>query len=88
MQSRARPLLTGFPLPRTFLDSLYACKENPKCIINVNLDDKVKVPTIQLVYRDKKQISIDSSTLSAAEIVKDIRTHSRKLQMAEDISAS
>ncbi|TPX47589.1 hypothetical protein SeMB42_g02097 [Synchytrium endobioticum] len=76
---------------RTFLDSLYPDKnraQNPKCVISVNISDSIETPSIEVIYKDKKSIKLDPSSMSAAEILKDINQHSRKLQMMEDINAS
>ncbi|KAI8618544.1 hypothetical protein BC830DRAFT_1253566 [Chytriomyces sp. MP71] len=85
------PLAKNARSARTFLYQVTADRHkdaNPKLSMTVNQNDSIKKPTIEIVYRDKKKLVIDSSNLKVADIVKDIGKHTKKLQLEEDIKSS
>ncbi|KAJ3073425.1 hypothetical protein HDU98_001546 [Podochytrium sp. JEL0797] len=61
---------------------------NPKLVLSVNQSDAVRKPTIEVSYRDKKKLVIESSSLKVADIMKDIQKHAKKLALEEDIKSS
>ncbi|EGF82650.1 hypothetical protein BATDEDRAFT_86516 [Batrachochytrium dendrobatidis JAM81] len=61
---------------------------NPKCVFDIITSDKTPRPFIQVTYADKQTIRLDTSKLTANEVLDDIRKHSRRLQMSEDIKSS
>ncbi|KAJ3016176.1 UNVERIFIED_CONTAM: hypothetical protein HDU68_012378 [Siphonaria sp. JEL0065] len=76
---------------RTFLYQITADRHrdaNPKMVLAVNQSDAVRKPTIEILYRDKKKLVLETSNLKVADIMRDIQKHAKKLQLEEDIKSS
>ncbi|KAI9207599.1 uncharacterized protein BJ171DRAFT_578714 [Polychytrium aggregatum] len=72
-----------------FLQYLNTAKNrasNPKAVMTLNISDKIARPLVEVHYRDKHILKVNTDTLTAQEIVADVQRHSKKLQLAEDIS--
>ncbi|KAI8827028.1 uncharacterized protein EV422DRAFT_563110 [Fimicolochytrium jonesii] len=52
------------------------------------MSDKVRKPTVEVTYVNKATLKLDTETLTAAEIVKDVNRLSKRLQLEEDIAQS
>ncbi|KAI9349085.1 hypothetical protein BDR26DRAFT_1004213 [Obelidium mucronatum] len=76
---------------RTFLYQITADRHrdaNPKLALTVNQSDAIRKPTIEVLYRDKKKLILESANLKVTDIMRDIQKHAKKLQLEEDIKSS
>ncbi|TPX57739.1 hypothetical protein PhCBS80983_g03607 [Powellomyces hirtus] len=63
-------------------------QSNAKCNVVINMSDKIAKPTVEAFYTNKATLKLDTETLTAAEIVKDVNRLSKRLQLEEDIAQS
>ncbi|KAJ3005887.1 hypothetical protein HKX48_000414, partial [Thoreauomyces humboldtii] len=63
-------------------------QSNPKCNVLINMSDSIAKPTLEAYYVNKATLKLDTETLTAGEIVKDLNRLSKRLQMEEDIASS
>ncbi|TPX66562.1 hypothetical protein SpCBS45565_g04403 [Spizellomyces sp. 'palustris'] len=85
------PLNPASRSARAFLQRLVTDgnrQSNPKCNVVINMSDKVGKPTIEVFYTNKQALKLDTETLTAAEIAKDVNRLSKRLQLDEDIAQS
>ncbi|KAJ3137997.1 hypothetical protein HDU88_007536 [Geranomyces variabilis] len=61
---------------------------NPKCNVVINMSDAVPKPFVEAFYTNKATLKLDTETLTAAEIAKDVNRLSKRLQLEEDIAQS
>ncbi|KAJ3187321.1 hypothetical protein HDU85_006609 [Gaertneriomyces sp. JEL0708] len=85
------PMNTASKSARAFMQRLVTDgnrQSNPKCKVEINMNDKVQKPTVEVFYTNKNTIKLDTETLTAAEITKDVSRISKRLQLEEDIAQS
>ncbi|KAJ3297105.1 hypothetical protein HDU79_004712 [Rhizoclosmatium sp. JEL0117] len=85
------PIAKSSRSARTFLFQITADGHkdlNPKLALAVNQNDSIRKPSIEVTYRDKKHLIIESGSLKVADIMRDIQKHAKKLQLEEDTKNS
>ncbi|KAI8894802.1 hypothetical protein BC833DRAFT_603572 [Globomyces pollinis-pini] len=85
------PLVRKSKSARTFISRLWTKKnalENPKFVLDVQVNDNIKSPFVQVLFADKKEMKFDTSTIGVDELVADIKRYSKRLQLQEDIANS
>ncbi|KAI9104750.1 hypothetical protein DFS34DRAFT_645449 [Phlyctochytrium arcticum] len=83
------PLSPASRSVRGFMQQLVTTRNrasNPKCNLIINMSDQVKKPSIEVAYSNKATLKLDTQTMTAAEIVKDVNRVSKRLQLEEDIA--
>ncbi|KAJ3190702.1 hypothetical protein HK101_008445 [Irineochytrium annulatum] len=61
-------------------------RENPKAKIIINQSDKVESPSVEATYSDNHVLRLATKTMYAAEIVKELNKHSKKLKLQADFA--
>lgn len=62
-----------------------ALTSNPKCVIDLQNADNVAEPTLQVVYKDKKELNLKTRKFTIDQIYSEVDAHSRKLKIEADI---
>ncbi|KAI8808973.1 hypothetical protein BJ742DRAFT_807048 [Cladochytrium replicatum] len=75
---------------RSLLGRVYTknnLQENPKCAVTIQASEKIKYPSLEVVYNDKKVLKLDTGSMTSDEIVREMNRHSKLLKTAEDMKS-